>query len=54
MEGTISIYNVDGQLIESKTIDLGTTHFDLQLSKGIYFITLRHEEQIMHKKVVIQ
>lgn len=52
-KNTISIYNIQGQLLFQKYSDLAKTEIDIStLSKGIYFIKIQNSDNIIFQKFV--
>ena len=50
--GTVSIYNIQGQLI--KTILANNENIPLNIANGMYIVTIQTANQIYSKKIVVR
>jgi hypothetical protein len=52
---TIKIYNISGQLILNKNLTQNLTKIDLtKFSKGIYFVKMENDNEVVMKKIIYQ
>lgn len=50
----MTVYNLIGEIITTKTIDDELTNIDLNLNKGLYFISLDNKGQKAIKKIIVE
>lgn len=51
--GTISIYNLNGQIVASEICNIGQNRIDLNLNSGIYIVQLKTETSIKYAKIEV-